>query len=73
MWTTEEIEKMKLPQLQEVAAKMEIPRYRYLKKGELQQHILQALRAQTEAPENPPAEPQTPQAPQDTAAQPAHP
>lgn len=73
MWTTEEIEKMKLPQLQEVAAKMEIPRYRYLKKGELQQHILQALRAQAEAPENPPAEPQTPQAPQDTAAQPAHP
>ena len=25
MWTIEEIEKMKLPQLQEVAAKMEIP------------------------------------------------
>ncbi len=70
MWTIEEIEKMKLPQLQEVAAKMEIPRYRYLKKGELQQLITQSLNASTpETAKSPSAEQKTPQAPQENPAQ----
>ncbi len=70
MWTIEEIEKMKLPQLQEVAAKMEIPRYRYLKKGELQQLITQSLNASAPEPtEGSPAGQQTHPVSQENPAQ----
>ena len=45
MLDIEEVKKMKLPQLQEVAAQMGIPRYRYMKKGELQELIAKSFAA----------------------------
>ena len=43
MLDIEEVKKMKLPELQDFAAKVGIPRYRYMKKGELQQLILKSF------------------------------
>lgn len=43
MLDIEEVKRMKLPELQDFAAKVGIPRYRYMKKGELQQLIIKSF------------------------------
>lgn len=43
MLDIEEVKKMKLPELQDFAAKIGIPRYRYMKKGELQDLIIKSF------------------------------
>ena len=43
MLDIEEVKSMKLPELQDFAAKVGIPRYRYMKKGELQQLIIKSF------------------------------
>ena len=73
MLDTEQVKKMKLPELQEFAAKMGIPRYRYMKKGELQQLLLKSFASDNAAAaETAPVSSDTPAAqPKEPAAAPA--
>ena len=73
MLDTEQVKKMKLPELQEFAAKMGIPRYRYMKKGERQQLLLKSFASDNAAAaETAPASSDTPAAqPKEPAAAPA--
>ena len=55
-----EVKQMKLPELQDFAAKIGVPKYRYMKKGELQELIIKSFVNKGETHEN--AEKTEPQA-----------